>query len=64
LNPDNLHRLTRLGAELDEIAASDRIPLDDLALEALLAEARPQSTPIEEGARIGALLAPRRPRAE
>ncbi len=56
MNPDDFHRLVQLDAALDEIAASDHIPLDDFALEGLLEEARPQKQPIENAAQIKALL--------
>jgi hypothetical protein len=55
VNPTDFHRLAQLEAELDEISASDHIPLDDLALEGLLDEARPKQ-PIEDAARIEAIL--------
>lgn len=56
VNPDDFHRLAQLDSELDEIAASDHIPLDDFALEGLLEEARPHKQPIENAAQIKALL--------
>lgn len=55
MNPTDFHRLARLEAELDELHVGDQIPLDDLALEGLLEEARPKQ-PIEDPAQIEAIL--------
>ena len=55
VNPDDFHRLAQLEADFDEITAADHIPLDDLALEALLDEARPKQA-IEDAAQIEAIL--------
>jgi hypothetical protein len=55
VNPVDFHRLAQLEADLDEISASDHIPLDDFALEGLLEEARPKR-PLEDPAEIEAFL--------
>lgn len=55
VNPADFHRLARLEDDLDGLGISDHIPLDDVALEGLLEEARPKR-PIEDAARIEAIL--------
>jgi hypothetical protein len=55
MNPDDFHRFAALDEDLTEIAAAQRIPLSDFALEALRAEATPGEA-IEDPAEIEAIL--------
>lgn len=55
MNPDDVHRFAALEEDLAETAAGQRIPLTDVALEALRAEATPGEA-IEDPAAIEAIL--------
>jgi len=55
MNPDDFHRFAQLDEDLSEIGATQRLPLSDLALEALQAEAAPGHA-IEDPAEIEAIL--------
>jgi hypothetical protein len=55
MNPDDFHRFAELDADLTEIAADQRLPLSDLALEAVRAEATAGEA-IEDPAEIEAIL--------
>jgi hypothetical protein len=55
MNPDDFHRFAQLDEDLREVGATQRLPLNDLALEALQAEATPGRS-IEDPAEIEAIL--------
>lgn len=55
VNPDDFNCLARLDEDLREIGATQRLPLSDLALEALQVEATPGRS-IEDPAAIEAIL--------
>ena len=55
MNPNDFHRFAQLDEDLTEIAAAQRLPLSDLALEALQAEATPGAA-IEDPAEIEVIL--------